>query len=151
MPLTMSMTIAGDDGTITMNNGPEDQYQFGAFKTSGVQWERNTVTSPWVHGRRLRSARKSPKLLTGELYVVSGRGAGVGGHDAALETLLDTLGQFTYTVTISTSAGGSWSYTAEPADVEQAEDESLMVNAFERWTTLHVTIPVRPIPLAGAW
>lgn len=151
MPMTMSMVIAGADATITMNNNPGDSYQFGAFTTAGMVWERNTVTSPWVHGRRLRSARKAASQLTGELYVVSARSASPGDHDTALGTLLDALSQFTYTVTIATSAGGSWQYTAEPADVEQADDESLMLNAAERWTTLAVTIPVRPVPLAGAW
>lgn len=149
MTITRTLLSLGD---ITIDNDPEDTYQFGEFTGSGLQWDRTSVTSPWVHGRRLRSVRRSPSTLTGELYVVSPLSATPTTHDEALDTLLDALSQFTWTLSIQSSDGSNtrlWQYTCEPADATPGE--SRMVDARNRWTTVQVSIPHAPIPSSGAW
>lgn len=157
MSITMQVTI-GRTGLslsdIVMTNAASDTYQFGELSTTGLTWERNTVTSPWVHGRRLRSTRKVAREISGELYVVSALTATPTTHDTALGTLLTALSQFSWALSIASTDGSNtrtWTYACEPADVEPGGDETLMMNATYRWTTLNVTIPVSPLPSSGAW
>lgn len=153
MQITITRTLLSLSDLV-IANATADTYQFGEFTGTGVQWERNTVTSPWIHGRRLRSSRKSSAELHGQFYVVSARDATPTAHDQALGVLLDALSQFTYTLSIQSTDGSNtrvWQYTCEPADVEPGDNESMMMNAAFRWTTLDVTIPHRPIPSSGAW
>jgi len=140
---------------LTSTNASTDPFGYGQITGSGVQWQRVTVTSPWIHGRRLRSATKGPGTLSGELYVISDRSAHPSTHDTALSVLLTALGQLTYTFTVSfADAGGNTykvdrAYVCEPADISPGE--SHMIADTNRWTTLSVSIPCSPLPSAGSW
>lgn len=155
MTMTISRTLVEPLGTLAdlvLTNTEGDLYHFGEFTGSGMQWERSTATSPWVHGRRLRSARKSPATLTGELYVVSPLPSSPILHDDALGALLEALSQWTWTLQLTAQYVNhtqTWIYDCEPADVTPGE--SKMLNASSWWTTLQVSIPHSPVIFEGAW
>lgn len=152
MQVTITRTLLSLSDLVLANSSAADVYQFGELTGAGLQWERSTATSPWVHGRRLRSARKSSAEITGEFYVVSALSDTPTTHDTRLDTMLDALSQFTWTLSIQSTNGSNtrlWQYTCEPADVTPGE--SKMIDATWRWTTLQVTIPHSPLPSSGAW
>jgi hypothetical protein len=115
-------------------------YHFGEFTPDGVQWDRDTVTSPWVNFRFLVAARKRIASMDGELYVVTSGSASA--HQSAEDTLLAALGQPAWTLSITTD-GATRSFGCEMADVEPGE--SIMQAQYTRWTTYHCTIPCRPV------
>lgn len=145
------MSIGRTSLSLSALSLPSSTYDFGEFFTDGVRWDRLTASSPWVHGRRLRNARMDVRTVTGELYVISPMGTSPATHDAARDALVDALSQFSWTLTITGTEGGSqsWSWTCEPADIETPD--SIMSDSMWSWSTLNVSIPVYPIALAGSY
>lgn len=145
------MTISRTLLSLSTLSLPTSTYDFGEFSTDGVHWDRNSVSSPWVHGRRLRSARKSVRTVTGELYVVSALTTAPATHDAAVAVLAAALGQFAWVLTITGTDSGSqsWSWNCEPADYDPGE--SLMESSKWRWSTFQISVPVSPVQISGAW
>lgn len=152
MQVEITRTLLELDDIVMTNASSEDIYQFGELTGSGLQWERQTATSPWVHGRRLRSARRSSSTIEGELYVVSYLTSTPTTHDVRVHHMLNALSQFVWTLSIQSTDGSNtrlWQYTCEPADVTPGE--SRMLDATYRWTTLQVSIPHSPLQSSGSW
>jgi len=145
--LTLGRTSLGL-GDLTI--APGGVYDFDNVATSGISWSRVTVTSPWTHGRRLRSATKDVKSITADLFVISALSDDPSTHDGRLVTLLAALDQFAWTFSVSSgSLVRQWA--CEPADYTPLSGENFLTNDTDRWTTVSVSIPAHPIPSSGAW
>ncbi|HET9654599.1 MAG TPA: hypothetical protein VFP72_04555 [Kineosporiaceae bacterium] len=133
--MTVTRPLAGGGDLVLPSGGIE----FGHVTDSGVQWDRQFATSPFVDGRALTSARRQTKTLVFGLIV---SGVDAAGLAAAQATVDAAFSQFAYQLRVS--AGGSLlAWNCEPADFEPAEVECTR-GMRDHWLGWKATIPCSP-------
>jgi hypothetical protein len=146
LSVSISRTLLGA-GTLVL---PSTAHGFGHVGLSGVQWDRNFATSPWIDGRVLTSVRMQMKTLSVDLIAKAELTDPLTTLDTAVQALVDAVGQFawTFSLAVGTSSPQVYSWACEPADYDLSKVE-FSQGLQARIQVLSCTIPVMPRPIAG--
>jgi len=145
LDLTVTVISEGLDDFVI---GPENGYRIlrGGFGPGVRQWNRQTVESPFVHGRSMvgRTLAMGAAPLAVMVFATDSTILA-----ARIDALVGVLERFTYVLEVVVD-GLTYQWTCETADSSVGDGgafvESGLMNHFQ---TLTFSIPRHPIPLEG--
>lgn len=118
----------------------------GGFAPGQTQWQRSTVTSPWVHGSFLTAV--SMQQVTSTLVVHATADSG-GALAALVGQVIAAFSQFSYTLRFNYDGwAGAW--LCDPADYQVGAAgpvDEFDLSFYEQ--DVQLSIPRRPVPLLG--
>lgn len=133
----ITLTIAGANGTATINDTGTSGYVLAAFDPGTMVRDNAYASSRWLDGASLVSSRSD---LASVSVVVQVRGTALAHVQSQIDYLGNVVDAFSYTVT-STYTGGSVVYNAMPASYSVTWDPSLLRANMAMMT---LSIPVQP-------
>lgn len=134
----ITLTIAGTNGTVTVNPTGTSGYVLVALDPGAVERDNTYARSRWLDGAQLVSTRTELSSLTAVVQVWGTALAHVESQIDALGSVVDAFG---YTVTAAYTGGGSAVYTALPASYDVAYDPALLR---QNMALVTLDIPVQP-------
>lgn len=117
-------------------------YVSDVWQPGGIQWQRyNAAGSALANGDRVVGQRK---VGVDEIFQVYVHAATPSGIKAKVQTIIDALSQFRYTLTI-TWDGATYNYQANGAGEVRYMDDAIDPVLFQAgWVGLEITIPRDP-------
>lgn len=116
----------------------------GPIAFSGaVQWERTQVGAPWVDGQFTTERHRTNTTESLSVYVA---GSSMSNLDTNIGTLIAAFSQDRYTFQLVVG-GANHAWDCEAADVQQVLYDT--THAVAKYVTVTLSIPRKPIPLAG--
>jgi hypothetical protein len=110
-----------------------------------VQWNRRQVEAPWVDGQITVERHRTNVTEPLSIYVA---GTSLGDLDTNLGVLLAAFMQDRYTFQLVVG-GANHAWDCESADVSQVLYDTAHV--YNKYVTVTLAVPRKPIPLAGAF
>jgi hypothetical protein len=131
-------------GDLNINDHDNFVLAGGAVMGAHVQWDRKTVSAPWVDGDVTVARRRGNVMEQVSVYVL---GTSVSDLNTNMSTLISAFTQDRYGLQIGIG-GQDFSWDCECADY-QVEWDNVHIHALQVKVTFN--IPRKPVPLAGAF
>jgi hypothetical protein len=109
-----------------------------------VQWDRQTVSAPWVDGDITVARRRGNVMDQITIYVT---GSDQSALNSNISTLISAFTQDRFGMQISTG-GANHAWDCECADYQVEWDT---VHVYAKYVKVTFTIPRKPVPTAGAF